>query len=817
MNERVSIQSATLVDAITSIVSPPQVLEVHSSIPALLGTKLAADKWVFLRAVRELARKGYTLLFPSFTFSYTATGVFNSRETKSETGILADWVLDLPESHRTPNPIFSFVVIGQAAKEFMEVDHRDAYGEKSIFSKFESSGGGILMLGAKWDFCSFLHRMEDEHQVPYREYKTFNAPMVVNGEQVDPQLSVFVRRRDIRSELNFAIAGEEAEREGLVKECRLGQSVAKYVKTSDLATLCRRRMSEDPFFLLKDGHLTARDVNNAKLKASQPPVRVALLGSENLDMLASELKERLDRDLPSRSATLFTNDYGQMFRDISTSGSTLAEYGPDVTIFAETLESIVGAAAIDFVSETERALKLQRWCDSVLEWLAKSSGRVVLVKPVKSRQPLTGDWENSNLIRSEFPSTILDGFLSEFIRQGGIVIDPTTIITEQGSAIDLRTWYLARAPFSPTFSRALAQRFCGVITDYAGLTTRLIVLDLDNTLWGGVAGEDGLEGIRLGGDFPGNVFRDFQHHLKAYSKRGVALAIASKNDEKTAFDIIDHHPEMVLRKTDFVDWEINWNSKAESIQKMAARLQLTLSNVLFVDDNPVEREHVKRLLPDVVVPGLGAPETFVSLLCGLPQLNFSTFTKSDENRLESFQSLKAVADFKNSSSDRSAFVESLKVKIDLNPLSSHDIGRAEQLMLKTNQYNTSMRRYSMKDLEEISKYNEVYVVEVQDKFNKPEIMGVIVIKEDRLIDSFVLSCRALGKGVEESVLNLFAKRAFNSGRPLRIDYIQTPKNGPVVDTFRRLNFREEDGIWESSESTADVTELPVTIAINEAR
>jgi len=334
---------------------------------------------------------------------------------------------------------------------------------------------------------------------------------------------------------------------------------------------------------------------------------------------------------------------------------------------------------------------------------------------------------------------------------GGVLVEPGQLAAARAEAVtDPRAWYVGRIPFSSGFSEVLGRRLCGVLLDLAGLTTRLIVVDLDNTLWGGVAGDDGFHGIELGGDYPGNAYREFQIALKFLADRGVALAISSKNDESTVFDIIEKHPEMVLQRANFVDHEIHWDPKSGSIARIIERLNLSPQNVMFLDDNPTERAAVKKALPHVVVPELGNdPALYCQMLENLSQLNGIRVNESDLKRVESFRRMKAVAEVREQVIDHDDFIRELGVEVNVMPLGDANTARAVQLMAKTNQFNTTVRRYNAEALTALQNDGHmVSVVHVQDRFTPPEIMGVIVMRNGgQVLDSLVMSCRALGKGV----------------------------------------------------------------------
>lgn len=813
-----SLETDDILAAIRAVVDPAcDVYEVHSSISALAGVRCKARKWAFLRAVKALVADGKTLIFPAFTFSYGSGAGFDIRTSLSETGVLADWVLEIEGARRTPNPIFSFAVIGPRTQAFLDADHRDAYGAKSVFAVLEALGGGALMLGAEWDYLSFLHHVEQRMAVPYRAFKRFHMPADLGDGLVDPDMEVYVRRADVATELDFAAAGRAAERGGMVRRAELGAAWVKFVKISDVSAICQREMSKNPCFLLKEGARVLKELDDRALREAQPPFRVALLGSQNLELLADEFKSTLAKFAPSRRFDVHTPAFGAMHREVMVQASALRRFDPDLTIVADTVESLYGGGDADDIDAASLLAHVDRWIETVLRWVTVSSGKVAVLRPAFASAPVSGD--HANFERAALSRAIdarLEPLIETLRQAGGVLVDAATLAARcAGEISDPRAWYLARMPFSAAFSRLLAERLAGMAMDVAGLGIRLIVVDLDNTLWGGIAGDDGLEGISIGGDFPGNAFRDFQRALKTLSQRGVALAIASKNDQATVFGILNDHPEMILRRADFVDFEIHWDPKPASIARIIRRLNLSAHNVMFLDDNPTERAAVRQALPHVVVPELGDdPAGYRRALADAVQLNAARVTDSDQTRLASLHRMKEVAEAREAGVDHFDFIKHLKVAITVRPLGGANAARAEQLMMKTNQFNTTVRRHGCRELEHIRDHDgKVVVIEVQDRFSPAEIMGVAVLTHaETVLDSLVLSCRALGKGVEEGFLGHLARLAHHHRcAPLRVAFVETPRNYVARHILEKLHFEAGPGGFIATPRTLAASMPPLSI------
>lgn len=806
--ERPILQSDEILSAIRSAADPDcDVYEVHSSICDLVGVRWMAHKWAFLRCIKVLVREGNTLVFPSFTFSYARGGGFDVRRSRSETGILADWVRELDGAVRTPNPIFSFTAIGPRVQDFLDADHRDAYGAASVFAVLHRLDAGALMLGASWDYLSYLHHVEQMHQVPYREYKTFHEPANFGAGLVDPEMTVYVRRGDLRTELDFAAAGRAAEREGKVRRADLGASWVKFLKLSDVTAICSSEMARSPCFLLQEPQRVLRDIENLAAQASQPALRVALLGSQNTDTLDHYLKAALAEHAPSRRYETYVPPFGTMHQEVHVVDSPLRAFAPEATIIADTIDSICGVADAWSLGPDAIRDHVDRWVDTVRRWIEGCHGRVVLVDPVWTSSGVSGDHATLSACRVKaLIKARLSPLYDALDAHGGVLIDTATLGSGCGEAIrDPRAWYLGRMPFSTGFTKVLANRIVGALLDFSGLGTRLIVVDLDNTLWGGVAGDDGFHGIALGGDYPGNAFQDFQRALASLAARGVALAISSKNDSATVLEIIDRHPGMVLRRNDFADFEVHWDPKAESIARIVSRLNLSAQNVMFLDDNPAERAAVRRALPQIVVPELGDdPALYVEVLGMLPQLNAASVTESDRARTDAFQRMAVVARTRAQTVDHDAFIRELAVTVTVVPLDETNTARAAQLMAKTNQFNSTVRRYGASELTALAAQGwTVSVIEVEDRFSPREIMGVLVLEGDGVLDSMVMSCRALGKGVEKAVLARLAAAASPRGGTLLAKFVETPRNGVFRKTLEELRFKRGDDGWSATGDTFD--------------
>ena len=311
-------------------------------------------------------------------------------------------------------------------------------------------------------------------------------------------------------------------------------------------------------------------------------------------------------------------------------------------------------------------------------------------------------------------------------------------------------------------------------------------------------GETGWEGIRLGGhDHVGEAFRDFQYELKAMSNRGIQLAIVSKNDEQVALDAIDKHPEMVLRRDDFAGWRINWNDKAENIVSLAGELGLGLASAVFIDDNPAERERTRGAFPDVLVPEWPSdPAMYVSSLRALDCFDSVAISKEDRGRTAMYKAERERRETKAIVTSLDDWLLSLETKLLVSCVSKFNIARVAQLFNKTNQLNLSTRRLSEKEILDWIKMDSrsMLAVSVSDRFGDMGLVGIVGVEANdskgQLVD-FILSCRVMGRKVEETLIHLAMDALKHLGAvSMEAHYLATPRNRPTLDVFRASGLKE---------------------------
>ncbi|MCF6312309.1 MAG: HAD-IIIC family phosphatase [Verrucomicrobiales bacterium] len=384
------------------------------------------------------------------------------------------------------------------------------------------------------------------------------------------------------------------------------------------------------------------------------------------------------------------------------------------------------------------------------------------------------------------------------------IFDIQRISAEVGlkSFYDTRLQFLARIPFSAKGQVAIAHGLVRYASAIKSAPKKCLVLDLDNTLWGGIIGEDGMAGIQLGQDYPGSAFVHFQLYLLSLKDRGILLAIASKNNYNDAIEVFEKHPDGVLTLADFADTQINWDDKATSLKKIASNLNIGIDSLVFFDDNPAEREWVRSQLPDVCVLDFPAsPDAFPDSIEDSGVFDRLTLTSEDLHRAGFYQAEKKRQEFKGQVDGVEDFLRGLQTKIQLEILSpeSSSFARSVQLLERTNQFNLTTRRHSEADLTALlNKGTCALAMRVSDRFGEHGIVGLALAipEEDDCwrIDTFLLSCRVMGKKIESALLSALIDQITKQGPVKKVigEYIQSKKNKPVENFYLEHHFSQID-------------------------
>lgn len=387
-------------------------------------------------------------------------------------------------------------------------------------------------------------------------------------------------------------------------------------------------------------------------------------------------------------------------------------------------------------------------------------------------------------------------------------------------------WNLAKLPFAQAFLPLYADHVCRLLGAERGLSRRCLVVDLDNTLWGGVIGDDGLQGISIGqGDATGEAYLSFQRYLVLLRQRGILLAVSSKNEEETARLPFRQHPDMLIREEDFAVFQANWKDKASNIQAIAAALGLGLNALVFVDDNPFERNLVREALPSIAVPEMPEdPAFYARTLYSAGYFEAVTFSQEDIKRASYYADNSRRATLQRQAVDLEGYLASLEMEIDFHPFNETGRARITQLINKSNQFNLTTKRYTETDVARLEADPRIHTMQVRlrDKLGDNGMISVVICRHTELdvleIDTWLMSCRVLGRRVEEAVLRELLDHAKRRGAGrLRGLYIPTDRNKLVEQHYAKLGFTlvgvRDDGatVWELEVATANPEPPPMVV------
>jgi FkbH-like protein len=524
--------------------------------------------------------------------------------------------------------------------------------------------------------------------------------------------------------------------------------------------------------------------------------------------------------------SIYEGAYGQWKQELM--GTALYEGGLDLVFLL--LDAYGATDDLWYSFHVTSPEEIQQRIDGFLEDLfqsvatlkQKTQAKIVLNTIPGAWQPLMGIVSNKqnggyqNVIRS-INRSIEERYSSD---KQVFVFDFEYWLGAQGRE---RFWcdkyfYMADMHLSPEAFPLLAQELVSYIVPLCGKTKKCIVLDLDNTLWGGVVGEDGVGGIRLAPTGAGQQFYLFQKALQGLSKRGILLAINSKNNLADVQAVFKEHPYMVLKEDDFAAAQINWNNKAANMQQLAEDLNIGLDSFVFIDDDATNRALITEALPEVTVLNMPADSTlYLQTLLNYKGFNSFQFTEEDKNRGKMYLEDKKRREYKETVIDMDSFLAGLNTEIAVMPLSEALIPRAAQLTQKTNQFNLTTRRYQEEDLRAYMRAGaRLWMLDATDKFGAYGITGFIIVKDEPdawVIDTLLLSCRILGKKIEQQFIG-YVLDELKKSAPKKIigSYIPTKKNSQTKDFYQQFGFQkikstEAEDVWERS--LVDYTFAPI--------
>jgi FkbH-like protein len=529
-------------------------------------------------------------------------------------------------------------------------------------------------------------------------------------------------------------------------------------------------------------------------------VRLAILASCTTAQLHPAIRVAgLRRNIP---ITLYETDYGQYWQELTDRQSGLHSFTPTAVLFALDAHHLAagvhaGLSAAEVDHALQDGLSRIREC-----WkLAKAEFQcpVIHQTALPVHAALLGNNEHRLPgSKAAFITRLNTALLAATEQDGVDLLALDTWVLRDGIAAwhDRGLWHRAKQEISPAAAPVYGDLVGRIIAARQGRSFKCLVLDLDNTVWGGVVGDDGLEGLILGqGSALGEAFVSFQHYVRELSHRGIILAVCSKNDMANAVEPFEKHPEMVLKRGNIACFVANWSDKPSNLREIASQLNIGLDSLVFADDNPFERALVRQELPMVAVPELGDdPTDYAQILADAGYFEALTVTEEDRERSGQYQGNLQREALRASATDLPAYLHSLSMQLIWRRFDQIGLSRTVQLINKTNQFNLTTRRYEEADVVAVMQDPGCFGLQLRllDRFGDNGIISVIIGRMqgyDLLIDTWLMSCRVLGRQVEPTTLNVIAAQARSLGAKRLIgEYLPTKKNGMVRDHYEKLGF-----------------------------
>jgi FkbH-like protein len=563
-------------------------------------------------------------------------------------------------------------------------------------------------------------------------------------------------------------------------------------------------------------------------RAGLTPLKLGLVGSHTLDYLAPALVATGVRH--GLLIEVVRADYGQVMQSVLDPGSSIARAGVDAVLVCLD-PAMLGLANVQLAPDDARAAvdNAIRQSATLYAGVRDVIGASVVAQTIPlPSEPLFGSYDARV---TGTPRMMIEAFnrrlAEEVVQAGDLLVDIAFAAADYGLARwhDPRGWHSAKVPMSLDAVPLYADHLCRVLGASRGKARKCLVLDLDNTLWGGIIGDDGLEGILIGqGNSAGEAHLAIQSLALDLRQRGIILAICSKNDEANARLPFREHKDMLLREEHIAAFVANWTDKASNLREIARILNIGTDALVFLDDNPAERAIIRAELPEVAVPEVGDDASlYPGLLARAGYFEAVSFGEEDRQRADYYranaerQSVAAVV------TNLSEYLVSLEMVMTALPFDGQGRARIAQLTNKSNQFNLTTRRYNEEQIARFAADPGKFTLQVRlaDKFGDNGMISVIIFDKNAKAwecDTWLMSCRVLGRRVEEAVLAIVAAAARVEGAKRLIGhYWPTPKNGLVERHFEKLGFANSgnapDGAtrWELDLASYNAPELPIEL------
>lgn len=550
--------------------------------------------------------------------------------------------------------------------------------------------------------------------------------------------------------------------------------------------------------LIKEARRLAKEIKNNGWDSN---IKIAVLGTASIQQFVLTLRYMLS--IEDIKADIYEGEYNGITMDVLDENSELYKFDPNIVILCTHYLDIK-----EFPLQLDNKDKVEDLANNTISYYKNIWNKLSTIKDVQVLQTnfiyppehLLGNLENKyQFSKTNFYKKI-NGLLVEEAPTNVTIIDVETLSEYVGKYnwFDYPYYFLTKTGFRVDYLEDYTKLFVNVIKALKGKTRKCIVLDLDNTLWGGVVGDEGYNGIQLDpNNAVGEAYRYFQQYLLDLKQRGVILAVCSKNDETNAKEPFEKNPNMILKLDDIACFKANWEDKASNIRSIAKELNIGTDSLVFFDDNPAEREIVKQFLPEVhVVDVPEDPALYVEELDKESPFEWLQLTKEDLTRNSSYIQNRNRQQLEQSFVNYDNYLKALNMYASVKEISSDEIERFTQLLNKSNQFNLRTQRYTESEIEELTndKNSKCIAVKLKDKFSEYGIISCIILrKQDKecFIESWVMSCRVLKRGVENLTFKNVLQISKNWGCDLIIgEYIPTVKNKMVESFYDNLGFTE---------------------------
>lgn len=528
------------------------------------------------------------------------------------------------------------------------------------------------------------------------------------------------------------------------------------------------------------------------------PFRLGIVGNANNDFLKAALKATALRY--GLWLDVVAGGMGQTVASVFDPGSEVSAFNPHAVLLSLTPQIWSQTSLAGQESASLEAIENLRNDIQAMAGILRERGQTLIVQTMP-QMPLALFGSLDRRVHGTW-RRLIDDFNAMVWSLGFPVLDVAALAETAGLSAwhDAGQWHWAKLPFSQNLIPLYADHVTRYLGALRGRSRKCLVLDLDNTLWGGVIGDDGVEGIVLGQGSPrGEAYLAIQRMALFLRARGVVLAVCSKNDEANARLPFARHPEQVLKEEHIAVFQANWNDKPSNLEVIAKALDLTPDALVFLDDNPVERDIVRRELPMVAVPEIpdGEPALWPLVLGAAGYFESASFTESDLARADQYAANAQRENLKVQSRDIGDYLKALAMEMEVTSFTPAVRSRVSQLINRSNQYNLTTRRYTEEQVEAAENDPGCFCfsARLRDRFGDNGIISVVICHEkgdEWDIDTWLMSCRVLGRNVEQALLNYVAGTARGRGiSTIKGHYIPSAKNGMVEKHYEKLGFVRE--------------------------